>query len=155
MGDLFCRSPAGETLFVATSAFQVVPSVMPHKGPDMSSRDMRLVAAPEEAAGSLWSEPLAWGLCGPFGCCGLARPTTTAAYASPPSVVPSCRMLSAAISPAEPWASRPFRTDGRAQGDGCRAQTGRLSWKARQLSFCSRVSAETGGRPKFSLPTPL
>ena len=73
-----------------------------HRGPGMSSRDMRLVAAPEEAAGSEWSEPLAWGLWGPFACCGPARPTTTAAYASPPSVGPSCRLLSAASAPWSP-----------------------------------------------------
>jgi len=45
----------------------------------MSSRDMRLVAASYVAVGSEWSEPLAWGLCGPLGYCVQARPATTAA----------------------------------------------------------------------------
>lgn len=93
---------------MATSAFQVVTSGMPQRGPDMSSRDMRLVAAPDEATGSEWSETLEWGLCGPFGCCRPTHLATTAAYASPPSVRPSCRLLSAASSLVEPWASRPF-----------------------------------------------
>ena len=67
MGVLFCRSPAGAKLFVATWAFEVVPSGMPHREPDISLGDMRLVAASDESAGSEWSEPLARGLCGTLG----------------------------------------------------------------------------------------
>ena len=37
---------------VATRAFDVVPSGMPNRGPNMSPRDMRLVTASYEAAGS-------------------------------------------------------------------------------------------------------
>jgi len=94
----------------------MVPSGMPHRGPDMPSRDMRLVVASDEAVGSKWSEPLAWGLCGPLGCCGPVRPDTTEAYASPPSVGPSCRLLSAACSHVELLSSGLIRTDGRRAG---------------------------------------
>jgi hypothetical protein len=104
----FCCSPAGATLLVATLAFQVMQSDIPHRGPDMSSRDMRLVAASDEAAGSEWSEPFAWGLCGPLGCCGSARPATNAALASPTSVRPCCRLLSATTAAlASPTSVRP------------------------------------------------
>ena len=65
MGVLFFHSTAGATLLVATWALEMVSSGMPHRGPDMSPRDMRLVAASEEAAGSEWSEPLAGGLVWP------------------------------------------------------------------------------------------
>jgi hypothetical protein len=52
----------------------------------MSSVNMHLVAAPEEAAGSEISEPLAESLGCPSGCCVFACLATTAAYASPPSL---------------------------------------------------------------------
>ena len=38
----------------------------------MSSTDLRLMAASDEAAGSEWAETLARGLDGPFSCCGQA-----------------------------------------------------------------------------------
>jgi hypothetical protein len=38
MGVLLGRSPMGAALLVATWAFVVVPSGMPHNGPDMSSK---------------------------------------------------------------------------------------------------------------------
>jgi len=65
------------------------------------------MAASAEAAGSYWFQPLAGGLCSPLGCCGPVRPATTAAYASPPLVGSSCRLLSAASSPVELWAAGP------------------------------------------------
>ena len=73
----------------------------------MSPRDMGLAAASDGAVGSVGTAPLAVELCGPLGCCGLATPGTTVAYASPPSVGPSCRLLWVASSPVVPWASGP------------------------------------------------
>jgi len=55
----------GAALFVATWAFVVAPSGMPHSGPDMSPRDMRLMAVSGEAAGLAGTEPLT----------GLVQPT--------------------------------------------------------------------------------
>jgi hypothetical protein len=98
----FCRSPRGTALLGAAWALVVAPSGMPHRGPDTSSRDMRLVAASEEAAGSMGVEPLAVDLCDPLGCCRLATPAATVAYANPPSVGPSCRLLCPAWSPVVP-----------------------------------------------------
>ena len=55
-------------------AFKVVPSGMPHRGPDISLLYMSLVAVSDNSAGSEWSEPLARGLLGPLGCCGAGAP---------------------------------------------------------------------------------
>ena len=115
-GSLILPSPAVAIQFVATFSFHVVPSGMPHRGPDMSVRDMPLVVASDESVDSKRSEPLAWGLCGPLGCSGPVRPDTTAAYASPPTVGPSCRLLSAASSHVEPLSSGLIRTDDRRAG---------------------------------------
>ena len=62
MGVLFCCSPSGGTLLVATWAFEVVPSGITHRGTDMSPRYMRLVAASDEAASLERSEHLGRGL---------------------------------------------------------------------------------------------
>jgi hypothetical protein len=69
----------GAALVVATWAFVVAPSGMPHSGPDMSPRDMRLMAVSVEAEGSAGTVPLAVDLCGPLGFCRLATPATTVA----------------------------------------------------------------------------
>lgn len=95
---------------------------MPHIGPVMSKRDVRLVAALDDATGSEWSEPLARGFCGPFVCCGPTRPATTVAYASPPSVDPSCGLLSAASSPVGALGRGPLAE----HLPGRRAMAGRL-----------------------------
>jgi hypothetical protein len=79
---------------------------------------------------------------------GLVRPTSLLCAGAPgyhrsvgqPTLGPFvCRLLSAASSPVERWASGPLQTDGRAQGDGWGTQTGRLT---------SRGSVETRGRSK-------
>ena len=44
------------------------------RGPDISSMDMRLLAASGEPASTEESEPVAMGLGCPLGCWGLARP---------------------------------------------------------------------------------
>jgi hypothetical protein len=77
---------------MATWAFKVVPSDMPHRGLDMSARYMCPVVASDEASRSELPAPSAKGLYGPLGCCGPACPATTAAYADPPSVGLSCRL---------------------------------------------------------------
>ena len=59
MGVLFCRSPVGGILLVATWAFEVVPSGITHRGTGMSPRYMRLVAGSDEAASPERSEHLA------------------------------------------------------------------------------------------------
>jgi hypothetical protein len=69
----------GAALLAATWACVVAPLGMPHRGPDMSLKDMRLMTAPAEAAGSAEAEPLAVDLCGPLGICRLATPATTVA----------------------------------------------------------------------------
>ena len=66
---------------------------MPHRGPNMSSRDMCLLASNDEAMVSEWSEPLALGLCGALCCCRPVCLATTEAHTSPPSVSP--RLLEA------------------------------------------------------------
>jgi hypothetical protein len=78
-GVLFGRSPAG------TAPASVVPAGMVSRDPDMST-DMRLLAASEERAGSVESEPVAVDLGCPLGCRGLVSPATTAAYAALPTV---------------------------------------------------------------------
>jgi len=60
MGGLFNPLPGGAALLVTARALKVVPSVIPHRGPDMSPRDLRIVATSYKAAGSEWSEPWAW-----------------------------------------------------------------------------------------------
>jgi hypothetical protein len=85
MGVLFCGSPAGAALLEATCALIMVPSGMPHRGLDMFTRRMCLVAASDEAAGLMGTEPLAMDLCVPLGCYGLVT-SATVAYASLPSV---------------------------------------------------------------------
>ena len=67
----------------ATWVYVVVPSGMLHSSPDMYPRNMCLAAASDEVADSVRTVPLAVELCGPLGCCGLATPNTTVAYASP------------------------------------------------------------------------
>jgi hypothetical protein len=74
----------------------VVPSGMPRSGPDLSSKDKRLMAASGEAAGSASAEPLAVDMRGPLDICRLATPATTVAQASLPSAEPSYRLLWAA-----------------------------------------------------------
>ena len=49
----------GASVSGPTWTYEVVPSGMPHSGPDMSTRDMRLRAASEEVAGSVDTESLA------------------------------------------------------------------------------------------------
>ena len=62
IGVLLGHSPAG------TTWAEVVSAGMPPRGPDMSSQDMRLMAASGEAAGSEVSAPLALGLGSPLVC---------------------------------------------------------------------------------------
>lgn len=115
-----------------------------HRDPDMSPWDMRLVASSKESACSELSEPLPRALCGPLDWFETARPATTAAYASTPpgrSEVPAALVIYFALGVL----GRGPVTD-RAQGDGWRAQTGRLSWKILHLSYCSRGAVETRGR---------
>jgi len=45
----------------------VVPSGMPHTGPDIPITDMQLIAASNEVTGSELLEPLSKDLCGPLG----------------------------------------------------------------------------------------
>jgi hypothetical protein len=56
---------------------------MLHRGPDMSPRDMRLMAVSGEAAGSAGTEPLAVDLCGPLGFCRLATPSYRRSVSQP------------------------------------------------------------------------
>ena len=65
MGVLLERSPAGRQA-LATWAFEVVPSGMPFRGPDISL-DMRLLVVSIETPGSDGSESMAVGLSGPLG----------------------------------------------------------------------------------------
>ena len=89
---------------MATWVLKVVPSGMPHRGPDMSPRDMDLVALSVEVVGSEISEPLAGVSCGPLGCCGLVCQATNTSYSSLSLLGLSCRLLSATSMPVEPWA---------------------------------------------------
>ena len=75
-----------------------MPAGMPLSGLDRFE-DLRPCAASIEAAGLEFTESLAVGLRGPLGCCGIARPATTAVYASLPSVGLSCRLQLAVSSP--------------------------------------------------------
>jgi len=111
----------------------------------MSPQDMCLMATSDEASGSYWFQPLAGDLCGPLCYCGPARSATTAAYASPPTLGPSCRLLLGASSPVELWAMGPSRNrfpDSLVQDSSWRAQTSCLGWKTHQLSFCLRGAAQ-------------
>jgi len=79
MGVLFGRSLRRATLLMATWTFKVRPSGIPHRGLDMSARYICQILASDEASRPELSAPYAKGLCGPLGCCGPARPATTAA----------------------------------------------------------------------------
>ena len=79
---LLRRSPARATL--NTGALKKVATAgMPLSGPE-KSKDFRRCTDSMETAGSLLTEPLALGMSGPRVCCGIARPATASAYASPP-----------------------------------------------------------------------
>jgi len=65
MGVLLGRSPADKQV-LATWAFGVVPSGLPHRGPDMSL-DMSLLTVSDETADSDGSESMAVGLSGSLG----------------------------------------------------------------------------------------
>jgi hypothetical protein len=78
LGVLLRRCPASAQV-LTTWALESVSSGMPHRGQDMSPRDMHLGAASDEAASSGRPEPLAWCLCVLLGCCGPSRPASTAA----------------------------------------------------------------------------
>jgi hypothetical protein len=78
---------------------------MPNRGPDMSPRDMRLLAASDKASGAVRSELLVGDFCGSLGCCRLMTPAATVAYASQPSVGPGYRLLWEASSPVVTRAS--------------------------------------------------
>jgi hypothetical protein len=94
----------------------VAPSDMPHRRPDMSSKDMRLMTASGEAAGLAEAEPLSVDLCGPLGFCRLAAPATAVAYASLPLGELSCRLLWAASSLVAPWTSGSSSARGQCAG---------------------------------------
>ena len=57
---------------------EVVPAGMLLGGPD-NAEELSLSAASEGAAGLASANPLAMGLSGPLGWCGIARPARTAA----------------------------------------------------------------------------
>jgi hypothetical protein len=99
MGVLLCCSPVGAT---ATLVLKVVPSGMPHRGRDVSLRDMHLVAVAVEVVGSERSEPLAEVSWGPLHCFVLVCWATNASYTSPPLLGLSFCLLSAASLPVEP-----------------------------------------------------
>ena len=65
MEVLLGRSPADKQVLV-TWAFEVVPSGLSLRGPDMSL-DMRLLTVSDETADSDGSESMAVGLSGPLG----------------------------------------------------------------------------------------
>lgn len=142
---LFGRSLMRAILLMATWTFKVVPSGMPHRGLDMSARYMRPMVASDEASRSELPAPSAKGLYGPLGCCGPARPATTAAYADPPSVGLSCRLPRQLVLSWNPAPSTCPRTDVGTQGDVWWAQSSHPSWRARQLLFCSQGTAEPQG----------
>ena len=98
IGVLFGRSLRRVTLLMATWEFKVVP----HRGLDRSARYMCPMVASDKASLLELSAPFTKGLCGPLGCCGLARLATTAAYTDPPSVGLSCRLPLTTSSPMEP-----------------------------------------------------
>ena len=153
---LFNRLPGGTALLVTARALKVVPSGMPHRGPDMSPRDLRIVATSDKAAGSVWSEPWAWDLCDPLGCCGPARPASTAAYAYPFSVDPSYWLLWAASLPEVPWAADRHRTVARSQGGGWLAGSdGQSELESSSAFLLLTWNCGESGEVRASLPTPL
>jgi len=97
MGVLLGRSSAGRQVLV-TWVFRVLPSGVSLRGPDMSL-DMGLLAVSDETAGSDMSESMAVGLSDPLGCLGATGPSNAAAYVTPPSGGPICRLPKAACSP--------------------------------------------------------
>lgn len=140
---------------MAAWEFEVVPSDMPHRGPGMFPRDMRLVATSDDAAGSECSEPLTRSFCGPLVCCGPTRPATT--VVRQPTLGRS-ELRAALGSWFARWSSGsryPRRTLARAQGDGWQAQTDRLSWQACRLSFLLSGSAEPRRRSELTADSAL
>jgi hypothetical protein len=62
------------------------------------SYDMRLFALSVETADYVGSESMAMGLSGPFHCCVVTSPATTAAYVASPSDGSTCWLPMAACS---------------------------------------------------------
>ena len=144
----------GASVLGPTWAYEVLPSGMPHSGPDMSTRDMRLGAASDEAADSVGTGSLAEDLCSPLGCCRLATPATTVAYATLPSVGLNCRLFWAACSPVGPWASGPL-------SNGCSGAGRRLAGSDAQSDpdsstpFLLGALSSRGSREERASPTQL
>jgi hypothetical protein len=124
---------------VATWVLKVVSSGMPHGGPDMSLRDMHLVALSFEVVGSEISEPLAGVSCGPLGCCGLVCQATNPSYNSLPLFGLSCGLLSAASLPVELWAIG--LSSSRCPGTGWLAGSDRLSELENSSAFFGSLEA--------------
>jgi hypothetical protein len=122
-----------ERHLVATWVLEVVPSGMPHRGLDMSPRDMHLVAVSVDVVGSERSEPLAGVSHGPLGCCGLVWWAANTSYTSPPLVGLSCLLLSASSLPVDPWATG--LSPNRCPGTGWLAGSDRLSELQSSSSF--------------------
>lgn len=99
MGVLLGRSPADVQVLV-TCAVAVAPYGMSLSGPDISLDGMCLEAVSEETAGSDPSERLAIGVSEPLGLLGRWDRPIQSRTSPRPRGGPSCRLRTAACSPA-------------------------------------------------------